>query len=819
MIEAGLTRVFRTIPLILIVVIFCPFAYGLAIHVDDDDQADFDNIQAAIDAAESGDTVSVAPGTYYENITLKDGINLSGAGAEVTIIDANGYGDVVDARANDVTISGFTLKNSGQFDSGHMNCGVYIWGSYTPIVRNNVIVHNNNGIGIWDGANPDIRNNIIKNNSNGFYIYGSEESPSNPAIINNTIVNNENNGITLRVMVSPVIVNNIITGHITGINHNYVIGSPTLNYNNLWRNDVNYMRNNEVDDTLAGPDSISVDPYFAEPGYWDLNGTPDDPNDDIWIDGDYHLKSQAGRWDTNSQSWIQDDVTSPCIDAGDPNSPIGHEPFPNGGRINMGAYGGTPEASKSYILAKIIYVDDDAVGNNDGSSWQNAYTFLQDALTDAGAAEKPVEIRVAQGTYKPDQGGSQKPGDRVAEFQLINSVAIKGGYAGAGAADPNVRNIDEYETILSGDLNGDDIVVSDPCDLFSEDTRTDNSSHVVESINTNETAVLDGCIITGGYFRGAGRHFAAGAAGMINYSGSPTLTNCTFTGNAAVMAGSGLCNLDEGNLTLTGCTFKSNYNLIGATIYNAGSNLTLMNCVFTRNHADGGGVFNSGNMELTNCSFNENSASKGGGVYNLNNLKMTNCRLTDNSASIEGGGLYNYGNYSLVLNNCTFVGNSADKGNALACNSHLQKNPSIIEITNCILWDGNDEISNGDNSTISINYSNIQGGWPGEGNIDTDPCFVDPGYWADAVDPNVVAEPNDPNAVWVDGDYHLKSQAGRWDPVSESWVVDDVTSPCIDTSDPNSPIGHEPFPNGGIINMGAYGGTPEASKSYIDGSL
>ena len=116
---------------------------------------------------------------------------------------------------------------------------------------------------------------------------------------------------------------------------------------------------------------------------------------------------------------------------------------------------------------------------------------------------------------------------------------------------------------------------------------------------------------------------------------------------------------------------------------------------------------------------------------------------------------------------------------------------------------------------IRVTYSNIRGGWEGEGNIDVDPLFANPGYWADADDPNIVVEPNDPNAVWIDGDYHLKSQAGRWNPVSKSWVQDDVTSPCIDAGDPNSPIGHEPFPNGGIINMGAYGGTAEASKSYF----
>ena len=79
----------------------------------------------------------------------------------------------------------------------------------------------------------------------------------------------------------------------------------------------------------------------------------------------------------------------------------------------------------------------------------------------------------------------------------------------------------------------------------------------------------------------------------------------------------------------------------------------------------------------------------------------------------------------------------------------------------------------------------------GEGNLDTDPLFVDPD----------------------NGDYHLKSEAGRWDPISQSWVQDDVTSPCIDAGDPTNLISSEPSPHGDIINMGAYGGTSEASKS------
>jgi len=80
-----------------------------------------------------------------------------------------------------------------------------------------------------------------------------------------------------------------------------------------------------------------------------INGTLQDANDDFWIDGDYHLRSQAGRWEPNEDRWTTDEVTSPCIDAGDPMNPIGPEPFPNGGIVNMGAYGGTSEASKSYF--------------------------------------------------------------------------------------------------------------------------------------------------------------------------------------------------------------------------------------------------------------------------------------------------------------------------------------------------------------------------------------------------------------------------------------------------------------------------------------
>ena len=81
--------------------------------------------------------------------------------------------------------------------------------------------------------------------------------------------------------------------------------------------------------------------------------------------------------------------------------------------------------------AKTIYVDDDVVGANDGTSWDNAYVYLQDALAAAIAGD---EIRVAQGIYKPDLGGGNTAGNRRATFRLINNVIIRGNFAGIGGS-------------------------------------------------------------------------------------------------------------------------------------------------------------------------------------------------------------------------------------------------------------------------------------------------------------------------------------------------------------------------------------------------
>lgn len=583
----------------------------------------------------------------------------------------------------------------------------------------------------------------------------------------------------------------------------------------------------------------------------------------------------------------------------------------------------------------IWYVDDDATGADDGSSWADAFNHLQDALA---AAQSGHEIHVAQGNYKPDQGLWIPQGSRYASFQLTNGVGIKGGYAGFGEPDPNSRDIELYETILSGDLAGNDVDVNDPCDLLDEPTRSENSYHVVTGNRTDANAVLDGFTITGGNandrsgggminYRGSpiianctfsenssagdgggmfnvafsspilidcafSRNSADYGGGMANYSysspsltncifsgnsaddwgggmfnydlSSPTVTNCTFSGNSADDFGGGMFNQANACPTLTNCTFSSNWAGIGGggMVNDANTDPTvidctfsdnfagqggggmanysyssprLTNCIFRGNSADdwGGGMFNYdlSSPALTGCPFSSNSADYGGGVLNLSSSPiLTNCTFTANSADSYGGGIYEFDNspnvFSCVFSgnvagiggggttiedstatlvNCTFSGNAAANGNALACESEPQA-PSNVELTNCILWNGGDEIRNFDGSTITITYSDVQGCYVGTGNLDSDPCFVQLGCWVDANDPNIIVEPNDPNAMWLDGNYRLRPD-----------------SPCIDAGDNSEPNlgatdldGHPRIIDGdcndtNVVDMGAY----EFNYAYI----
>jgi hypothetical protein len=225
------------------------------------------------------------------------------------------------------------------------------------------------------------------------------------------------------------------------------------------------------------------------------------------------------------------------------------------------------------------------------------------------------------------------------------------------------------------------------------------------------------------------------------------------------------------------------------------SSPTIDHCMIANNHAEyGGGImlFIS-EAVITNNRIMDNSCDVGGaGIYNFSSgSNIVNNVIAHNSSDIVGGGILNMYGYSSIINN-TIIHNRPS-------GLHLDEtglddwDPDYGRpIFNNIIWQN--EIYMEDvvyPDEYDIRYNDIKGGWEGDGNIDVDPCFADSD----------------------NRDYHLVSKAGRWDPVSKSWVIDEETSPCIDAGDPDSSVGDEPATNGDRINMGAYGGTAEASKS------
>ncbi len=228
------------------------------------------------------------------------------------------------------------------------------------LIANNVIAANESIIsgGGLSNCTGQIINNIITGNrsDSGGGIFGSTR------IYYNTIVGNaarENGGGLSQC--PGRIGSNIIAfnraGTVGGI-----YGASISSYNALWSNE----GGNFGGGAAYGAGDVVINPLFASDGFWDPNGTPD-PSDDFWVDGDYHLKSQAGRWSPADNRWVRDSQTSPSIDAGDPNADWTAELWPHGRRINAGAYGGTPQASMS--LLQVGIAADLNPDPNDANDW------------------------------------------------------------------------------------------------------------------------------------------------------------------------------------------------------------------------------------------------------------------------------------------------------------------------------------------------------------------------------------------------------------------------------------------------------------------
>jgi hypothetical protein len=550
-----------------------------------------------------------------------------------------------------------------------------------------------------------------------------------------------------------------------------------------------------------------------------------------------------------------------------------------------------------------LYVDPKAAGKEDGSSWQNAFNYLQDTLVAAAKSVDVNEIRVAAGTYCPDRSKDYPSGtaDRLASFELFEGVSVKGGYAGLGQPDPNVRDFQLYETILSGDLLANDSTVTDARSLSNDPNRTDNSYSVVSSLGNSSSTIIDGFTITAGNADGADDWPLEVGGGMFIQYGGPQVRNCSFIHNLASVSGPGLFIL-IGGCSISDCQFSFNF-LPGSNVQPCGGGAlgvmwgdgpaltTIINTSFVHNESYewGGAISNFwSNLEVTDCTFSHNvtydshdtwSSPEGGAIYCTGGkLLAQNCLFSANAAKGEsyftsGGAMFFNYKCQPTLWNCTFVDNSADfLGGAIYGYDDI----NTLTIKNCIFWNNFDKNGSVESSQIDecneivIDYSCVQG-WTGAlggaGNTGSDPCFARLGFW------NTNDTPGDTNDdFWTDGDYHLKSEAGRWqpsvyselDPTSDGfinlsdfaafaalwrqkggsipadmdlsgtvdfydlvilldnylsgyklgvWVHDDVTSPCIDAGDTSCDWTAELWPHGKRINMGAFGNMPQASMS------
>ncbi len=435
--------------------------------------------------------------------------------------------------------------------------------------------------------------------------------------------------------------------------------------------------------------------------------------------------------------------------------------------------GDTPDC----ITGGVWYVNDDAAGANNGTSWTHAYNLLQDALTVAVYGD---QIWVAGGTYKPDQGGGHVTGDINETFQLNDGVAVRGHFLGTETL-PSERNL----------LNrGDPLRLSVLSGEIGLPGKEDNSLRVVSATAASDRSVLDSFTVTGAFGRKSVWPGSL-AGGLFVDQGNPTITNCTFTGNEAPYGGG--VGINFASPTLINCTFSGNVvGDDGGGIFNYYSNPVLTGCRFLGNLADGyGGGFAEwgGTSTLTDCSFIGNTVptfgSMGGGLAVMwqGRPKVTNGLFASNTAPV-GGGIASWSG-SVTVTNCTVAANRATTG--------IGGVYGAATVTNSVAWGNTDPctacaIENKQISVMaSVNHSNIEG-WSGLragiGNVGTDPLFVD----------------------LAGGDYHVASGSPCVDAADNSavpaGVITDLDGRPRFLDDPNvvdTGAGVAP-----IVDMGAY---------------
>ncbi|WP_234573342.1 FG-GAP-like repeat-containing protein [Rhodohalobacter sp. 614A] len=295
---------------------------------------------------------------------------------------------------------------------------------------------------------------------------------------------------------------------------------------------------------------------------------------------------------------------------------------------------------------EIVYVDQDATsGDNNGSSWENAYTDLHTALNNLSGCI--TEVWVAEGTYIP--AGETNP------FRLRENLSLLGGFDGT-EDDLSDRNISDHPTILSGDVNG-------------SETANPGDAHTILVIPAVTNGVtIDGFIIESGYADGGGTGNRTGAA--IDTNGNNTISNTIFRDNHAMGDGS---------------------NGVGGAVINWGGELTFINTLFYNNSSTGGGgaiSAENGTVQLINSILANNESAKGGAinfwagnVVAINSIFYNNSGTNGNMNDDGGAGIGIAAN-SLFFNETS--GNNGDLPPAINSGSGnlLNTNPVFVDEEN-----------------------------------------------------------------------------------------------------------------------------------------
>jgi len=272
--------------------------------------------------SENNGGIAYCDGPITDNI-ISDNSNVdSGRGGAISFCDGPITGNVIEGNYA-------AYKGGGCYEC-------------TGDIVNNTITANRSAIsgGGVSNCRGRIMNNIIAGNisDSGGGLFSCIQ------IVNNTIVGNTAriNGGALGQCPGEV-KNNIIAFNKAAGLVGGIYGASMNSYNVFWSND----GGNVGGGAGFGLGDEIADPLFAINGYWDDNETPDDERDDAWVNGDYRVQSEAGRWRSDVNEWVLDVQTSPCIDGGDPDSDWTAELWPHGRRMNIGAYGGTAQAGMS----------------------------------------------------------------------------------------------------------------------------------------------------------------------------------------------------------------------------------------------------------------------------------------------------------------------------------------------------------------------------------------------------------------------------------------------------------------------------------------